>query len=223
MSLAYHPQTDGQAKVTNRSLGNLFRCLVGDNIKSWDAKLCQAEFAHNHALNWSLGYCPFQVVYGIIPCAPIDLSALPDKTRIHGETIDFVEGLQDIHRLAHDHLSTSTARYKRDADKKRCEVIFEHGDLVWVVLTKECFSAGEYNKLKSRKIGHVQVLERINSNAYRALLPSHLHTSDVFNVKHLFPYHGDDTGADSWANPSNPAGPDVAPVVIPNTTSSTAI
>ena len=33
-SSAYHPQTDGQTKVVNRSLGNLLRCLVGDHVKS---------------------------------------------------------------------------------------------------------------------------------------------------------------------------------------------
>ena len=35
-SSAYHPQMDGQTEVVNHSLGNLLRCLVGDNIKSWD-------------------------------------------------------------------------------------------------------------------------------------------------------------------------------------------
>ena len=33
-SSAYHPQTDGQTEVINRSLGNLLRCLAKDNLKS---------------------------------------------------------------------------------------------------------------------------------------------------------------------------------------------
>jgi hypothetical protein len=34
-------------------------------------------------------------------------------------------------------------------------------------------------------------LQKINDNAYRLCLPSHLKTSDVFNVKHLSPYFAD--------------------------------
>ena len=62
-SSAYHPQTDGQTEVMNHSLGNMLRCLVGEHVKSWDQKLCQAKFAHNHAFNRSIGFCPFTVVY----------------------------------------------------------------------------------------------------------------------------------------------------------------
>lgn len=210
MSTAYHPQSDGQTEVTNRSLGNLLRCLVGDNVKSWDSKLGQAEFAHNHAVNRSLGFSPFHVVYGIVPRCPLDLLTLPDKTRHHGEAVDFITDLEALHRTAQQHLEASASKYKQAADSKRREVLFEPCDLVWVYLTKERLPLREYNKLKSKKIGPVEVLERINSNAYRVKLPDHLRTSNVFNVKHLSRFHGDNTPPDSRPNPSNPEGPDVA-------------
>ena len=42
-----------------------------------------------------------------------------------------------------------------------------------------------------KKIGPVEVLEKINPNACRLKLPSHVRTADVFNVKHLIPFTGD--------------------------------
>jgi hypothetical protein len=44
-SSAYHPQTDGQMEVVNRSLGDLLRSLVTKHHSSWDQILPQAEFA----------------------------------------------------------------------------------------------------------------------------------------------------------------------------------
>lgn len=70
MSSAYHPQTDGQTEVVNRSLGNLLRCMVGESIRTWDSRLPQAEFAHNRAINRSSGLSPFQVIYGMLPRLP---------------------------------------------------------------------------------------------------------------------------------------------------------
>ena len=117
MSSAYHPQTDGQTEVTNRSLGNLLRCLVGDSIKTWDGKLPQAEFAHRHAFNRSLGFSPFQVIYGTVPRAPVDLSTLPDHTRIHGDAAKFVDSFMHLHEQAITNLEASSANYKRHVDK----------------------------------------------------------------------------------------------------------
>ncbi|PKI57955.1 hypothetical protein CRG98_021670 [Punica granatum] len=73
---------------------------------------------------------------------------------------------------------------------------FEVGDFVWVVLTKVRFSAGDYHKLTTRKIGPMEVVEKINLNAYRLKLPSHIRTADVFNVKHLIPYASDSSDDD---------------------------
>jgi hypothetical protein len=66
-SSAYHPQTDGQTEVVNKSLGDLLRSLVTEHHSSWDNILPQEEFAYNDSVNRSTGKSPFQIVYGIQP------------------------------------------------------------------------------------------------------------------------------------------------------------
>ena len=96
----------------NRSLGNMLRCLAGEHVKSWDQKLCQAVFAHNHAVNRSTGFSPFTVVYSVMPRGPLNLIPLPDKIRIHGKAATFVSGLQEVHQAVHDNLLKATSKYK---------------------------------------------------------------------------------------------------------------
>ena len=213
-SSAYHPQTDGQTEVVNRSLGNHLRSLVGDNLKMWDQKLYQVEFTYNRAVKRSTGLSPFQVNYGYNPRAPIDLAPVLDLVRKSGKAEDFIEQLQKIHETTQESLKQTTEGYKIMADKKRRALEFQVGDFVWVILTKDRFSVGEYNKLSARKIGPLEIIEKINPNAYRLKLPSHIRTADVFNVKHLIPYRGDhdeDVVADnpnSRANSLHPGGND---------------
>ncbi|KAH9706010.1 Endonuclease [Citrus sinensis] len=171
-SSAYHPQTDGQTEVVNRSLRNHLRSLVGNNLKMWDQKLYQVEFAYNRVVKRSTGLSPFQVNYGYNPRAPIDLAPIPDLVR---------------------------------KNKKRRALKFQVGDLVWAVLTKDRFSVGEYNKLSDRKISPLEIIEKINPNAYRLKLPSHIRTANVFNVKHLIPYRGDHDENVVADNPSSRA------------------
>lgn len=64
---AYHPQTDGQTKVVNKSLGNLLRIFAGEHPKQWDQVLAEAEYAYNDSPNRSTGQSPFHIVYGMHP------------------------------------------------------------------------------------------------------------------------------------------------------------
>lgn len=58
----YHPQSDGQTEIVNRSLGGLLRTLVGHNPKLWDLCLPQAEFSFNNMINRSIHWIQF--LYG---------------------------------------------------------------------------------------------------------------------------------------------------------------
>ncbi|CAA7027706.1 unnamed protein product [Microthlaspi erraticum] len=188
-----------------KSLFGRYVALFGcDNIKRWDSVLCKAEFAHNHAVNRSTKFCPFRVVYGVIPRGPVNLSVAPDITRDHGQTIDFVADVSFIHSQVHDNLQVASVKYKMDADRHRRDLQFSVGDYVWAVLTRDRFPPGTYNKLKARKIGPLEILEKINANAYRVRLPPEVRSSDVFNIKHLTPYVSHDDTEDSRTNLSLP-------------------
>ena len=113
----------------------------------------------------------------------------------------------------HDNPVQAAAKYKSSADNKRRHVKFEVGDYVWAVLTNDRFSVGDYDKFFVKKIGPMEIVEKINPNAYRLKLPSYIWTTDIFNVKHLIPYVGDsslgdDDAANSRANFLHPRGND---------------
>ena len=74
-------------------------------MKSCDQKLCQAEFADNHAVNLSIVFSPFTMVYSVAPRGPLDSIPFLDKTRIHGKAATFVSGLQEVHHVVHDNYS----------------------------------------------------------------------------------------------------------------------
>ncbi|GKE67402.1 hypothetical protein Tco_1521563, partial [Tanacetum coccineum] len=113
---------------------------------------------------------------------------------------DFVEGLHEVQKVVHDNLVRANSKYKQDADQKRRQVDFEVGDFVWAILTKDRFPVGEYNKLSAKKIGLLEIVEKINSNAYRLKLPSHIRCFNAFNMKHLLAYHGDSSDDDLVRN-----------------------
>ncbi|PKI37799.1 hypothetical protein CRG98_041810, partial [Punica granatum] len=139
----------------------------------------------------------WEVVYSVTPMGPLDLLPVPGKTKVHGKAAYFVHGLQEIHEAMQNNLEQSARKYKTAADRKRRHVEFEVGDFVWAILTKNRFSTGDYHKLAARKIGPVKIVEKINPNAYRLKLSSHIRTADMFNVKHLIPYTGDSSDYDN--------------------------
>ena len=109
----------------------------------------------------------------------------------------------------------SNEKYKQLADKKRRSVDFKECDFVNAVLTKDRFPVGTYNKLKARKIGPVEILKKINDNAYQLRLPDPVCTANVFNVRHLIPYHEDkrleeEESVNSGSNSFQPGEDDAA-------------
>nr|GEZ44931.1 reverse transcriptase domain-containing protein [Tanacetum cinerariifolium] len=73
LSTAYHPQTSGQVKVSNRGLKRILKRTIGENRASWSDKLDDALWAFRTAYKTPVGCTPYKLVYGKACHLPIEL------------------------------------------------------------------------------------------------------------------------------------------------------
>ena len=115
---AYHPQTDGQTEVINRSLGNLLRCLVGDHARTWDSILPIAQFAYNNSVNRTIGMSLFEVVYGFKARKPLDLLPMSPQVCMSESAEAFARHVHNLHKDISNSIHSSNTRYKVQADSR---------------------------------------------------------------------------------------------------------
>nr|GEZ58707.1 retrotransposon protein, putative, Ty3-gypsy subclass [Tanacetum cinerariifolium] len=64
LSIAYHPQTDGQNECIIQTLEDMLRACVIDFGGSWDVHLPLVEFSYNNSYHSSIRCAPFEALGG---------------------------------------------------------------------------------------------------------------------------------------------------------------
>ncbi|KAJ3690866.1 hypothetical protein LUZ61_020030 [Rhynchospora tenuis] len=179
LSSAFHPQTDGQTEVVNRTIEMYLRCLACDRPRSWLQLLPWAEFCYNTSYHSALKATPFEVVYG--RSVPSLLPYTPVATNI--EAVDLcLQNRDDLLRDARQRLLQAQQRMKTNYDKFHRDVSFSVGQ--WVLLRlNHRLAVGirtkSNAKLSPRFYGPYKIVEKVGELAYRLALPDNARIHDV--------------------------------------------
>ena len=138
-SSAYHPQSQGALKRFHQTLKSMIRTYCYDQEKDWDEGIHVLLFAAREAVQESLGFSPFELVFGREVRGPLRL--LKESWLVEDNEVNLLEQVSKLRErmskageLARDNLEASQSEMKTWYDKKARKCSFNIGDKVLILL-----------------------------------------------------------------------------------------
>ncbi|GJW84253.1 putative reverse transcriptase domain-containing protein [Tanacetum coccineum] len=185
MSMAYHPQIDGQSERTIQTLEDMLRTCILDFEGSWHVHLLLVEFSYNNSYHSSVRCAPFEALYGRKCRLPIMWVEVGKGWLIGPELVQ--ETTEKISQIK-DRLKAARDRQKSYTDKRRKPLEFSVGDYVLLKVSpwKGVVRFGKKGKLAPRFVGPFEIIEKVGPVAYRLDFPEELNgVHDTFYVSNL--------------------------------------
>ena len=154
----YHPEANGLVERFNGTLKSMLKKFITDNVKDWDKYIPYLLFAYREVPTSSLGYSPFELLYGRTVRGPLTVIKESWLERDPGET-DLVSHMIEIRRrfsqmseVVKENLKESQEKQKRLYNKQSSHRLFQIGDKVIVFLPTAS------TKLESKWSGPYEVI-----------------------------------------------------------------
>ena len=181
LSSAYHPQSDGSTERANRTVTQMLRQCIQPDQRDWVAKLPAIEFAINSARSESTGYSPFFLNFGRMPRTMIwNTPASEEFPAVREFAVQKKLALM----AAHDSIIAARVKQTRDANRKRQEVPFKSGDLVYLSSSHISFKKGLARKLLPKFLGPYKIVKDFGNASFQIELPAHLKRRGIHDVFH---------------------------------------
>ena len=165
----YHPMCNGLVERFNGTLKAMLRRMCSERPKDWDRYLPALLFAYRELPQESLGFSPFELLYGRTVRGPMSIlkeiwtkqGTDPDVKLTYQYVLELQDRLQETCELAKEELSKAQGRQKKYYDVKSKDRIFKPGEKVLLLLPTD------ENKLLMQWKGPFEVVERRNDHNYR--------------------------------------------------------
>ena len=181
VSSPYHPQCNGLVERFNGTLKAMLRKLCGERPKDWDRYLESVLFAYREVKQESLGFSPFELLYGRTVRGPMAIlrelwtQEEPDNDvrTTYQYVVDLRNRFEETCQLVKDCLEKASSKAKKHFDKKTRMREMQSGDKTLILLpTAE-------SKLLMQWKGPYQVVDRVGPTDYR------IRIGDVEKVYHI--------------------------------------
>ena len=188
-SSAYHPESQGALERFHSTLKNMLRAYCFENGKEWDEGVNLVLFAVRESVQESLGFCPFELVFGHNVRGPLKLlkekwlQNEPELVQMSDYVCKLRERLSKARELAHKNLRSSQTKMKEWYDTNTRERVFKVGDEVLVLSPKM------ENPLDIRYHGPYEIVKRVGDVDYVLKTPGRRKSTQLCHVNRLKPYY----------------------------------
>ena len=188
-SSAYHPESQGALERFHQTLKQMIKTYCFETEKDWDDGVHLLLFAVRESVQESLGFSPFELVFGHTVRGPLKLlkeKLLTDDgglLNLLQYVTDFRTKLTKACELARKNLKTAQNRMKHSYDKNTVTRNFQNGDKVLALLPVPG------NPLQARYFGPYVIEKKENDLNYVIITPKRRRNRQLCHVNMLKAYH----------------------------------